>query len=615
MNLWTRFRSWLSASLQRTRTESEMDAELRFHIAAYADDLLRSGIPRAEAMRRARLEFGGIEQAKEECRDARGLNLMETSIQDLRYGVRMLRKNPGFTAIAVLTLALGIGANAGVFSVVNAVLLNPLPFAHPEQLVAIHESKPNFPTGSISFLNFKDWKKNNRTLSDMALSRGYSFSITGMGESERLPARLVSSDFFSVLGVKPVLGRDFAPGEDEIGAARVAMISASFWQRKFAGAPTVPGRQLKLDGRDYTIIGVVPATFDLLTRSFRAEDIYVPIGQWNNDGLLNRNAGLAFHGFGRLKPGVTIDQARGDMASVTDALTREYPDDNKGVGTTLVPLRDEMLGEIRPVLLMLLGAVAFVLLISCVNVGNLLLARANGRTREIAIRSALGAGANRLVRQLLTESVMLALVGAGLGLVIAFWGTRAAIKIVPATFPRSGEISIDHRVLAFTFLISILAGILFGLAPALKMLNEDLQRPLKEGGRGASAAKQRAQGVFVMLEMAMALVLLSGAGLMIRSLSALWSVNPGFESEGVLNFGLSFPASMAKSPPEAIRARLRETQLRFAAIPGVTAVSLSWGALPMIGDDEELFWRPGQPKPSSESDMNWALRYIVAQII
>ncbi len=241
MTFWSRLRSFVTATARKARTETEMDAELRFHIAAQADDLVRSGVPPAEAMRRARLEFGGIECAKEECRDARGANIVENLFQDLRFGLRMLRKNPGFSAIAVLTLGLGIGASAGIFSVVNGVLLNPLPYPHPEQLVALHESKPNFPTGSISFLNFKDWKRNNRTFSDMALSRRYSFTLTGTGEPERLKARFVSSDFFSVFGVNPMLGRSFAPGEDEIGAAPLAIISASLWQRKFGGAPTVIG--------------------------------------------------------------------------------------------------------------------------------------------------------------------------------------------------------------------------------------------------------------------------------------------------------------------------------------------------------------------------------------
>jgi predicted permease len=603
--------SVVSSIFHRSPSEHEMEEELRAHIRERADDLERSGMSRSEAERRARLEFGGYEKFKEECREAAGTHFVETLAQDVRYGLRTLRKWPGFTAVAVATLALGIGANAGVFSVVNGVLLNPLPFPHPEQLVALHESKPNFPIGSIPFLNFKDWKANNHTFSDMAITRGSSFNLTGMGESEHLQGRLVSSDFFSVLGLNPLAGRSFVPGEDEVGAAPVVIISEGFWQRKFGGSATAMGRTLTLDGRDFTIIGVAPSTFDLFMRSFRTVEVYIPIGQWGNTALLNRSAGLAFHGIGRLKPGVTIEQARADMAGVTLALAKEYPEANKDTGATLIPLRKQLLGDIQPVLLMLLGAVGFVLLIACVNVGNLLLARASSRTREVAIRSALGASAGRLVRQLLTESVLLALAGGALGLLIAAWGTRAALQILPTALPRAAEIGLDNRVLVFTFVISLLAGIFFGLAPAFRVLHADVQGTLKEGGRGALASKQRAQGVFIVLETAMALVLLVGAGLMIRSLAELWRVNPGFQSAGLLKFGLSLPPSLASAPPEAIRTRLGEIESRFAATPGVSAVSLSWGAFPLELDDEELFWMQGQPRPISRMDMNWALRYIV----
>lgn len=612
MSLWRRFRSWLLACLRRERTEKDMDAELSFHIAAFSDDLRRSGLSQADARRQARVEFGGMERAKEECRDARGVSVVEAAIQDLRFATRILRTNPGFTTIAVLTLALGIGANAGVFSVVNGVLLNPLPYLHPEQLVAMHESKRNFPNGSISFPNFKDWKRNNRTFSDMAISRRFAYTLTGSGESERVPARLVSSDFFRVLAVKPVVGRDFAPGEDEPGAAPVAMISGSLWQRKFGGSPGVIGRALRLDDREYTIIGVVPTTFDLLTQSFKTADVYVPLGQWKTDALLQRGAGLALHGFGRLRPGVTIEQARADMASVTSALALEYPDDDKGVGALLVPLNEEMFAQIRSLLWMLLGAVAFVLLIACVNVGSLLLARANGRTREMAIRSSLGASGGRLIRQLFTESLLLALLGGAMGLAVTALGTRAALATLPMTLPRANEVSVDYPVVAFTLLISVAAGILFGLAPVLQVFRTNLQTKLNEGGRSASIPKQKAQAIFVILETAMALVLLGGAGLMIRSLAALWSVDPGFQPAGVLTFGLSFPPAMAQEPPDAIRAALRKAEASFAGTAGVKAVSFSLGALPLTGDDDEaLFWLKGQPKPASENDMSWALRYIV----
>ena len=350
---------------------------------------------------------------------------MESWLADIRHGLRILRQNLGFTVIAVLTLALGIGANTAIFSVVDGVLLNPLPYAHPDQLVALHESKPNFDRGSISYPNFRDWQKDNQTFSCMAMRRAYAFSLTGMGEAEQVNAEFVSADFFSVLGVKPVIGRGFQSGEDDVGAAPVAVVSAGFWKRKFASSPDVLGKSVTLDGKPYTIVGVVPAGVDLLASSSPPE-IYVPIGQWNNNLLLNRSAGLNIHGVGRLKPGVSIEKARADMDAVSRNLAAAFPKADKGIGASIVPLKDQLVGKVRPFLLVLLGAVGFVLLIACVNVANLLLARSTGRNREFAIRAALGASRTRVIRQLLTESAMLAALGGGLGLLLASGGTRSA---------------------------------------------------------------------------------------------------------------------------------------------------------------------------------------------
>jgi len=536
---------------------------------------------------------------------------MGTVLQDLKYGLRMLAKNPGFTAVAVLTLALGIGANTAIFSVVNGVLLNPLPYPEPNQLVTLHESKPNFPYGSISYLNFRDWQKENHTFSSIAVARGYGFTLTGAGEPERVRAEFVSSDFFPLLGVKPLIGRTFAPGEDEIGAAPIALVSAGFWKRKFGSAREILGKALILDGRSYTIVGVIPSSFDLLLKSFSPKEVYIPIGQWDHHGLKFRGAGLGIHGIGRLKPGVTLQQARADMDGVTRNLAVAYPDADKGISAGILPLREDMVGDIQPFLLVLLGAVGFVLLIACVNVANLLLARSAGRRREFAVRVALGASPQRVIRQLLTESVLLALAGGGLGTVLAAWGTQAALKILPAALPRAPEIGIDAHVLVFTAVASVLAGILFGLAPALKISKPNLQETLKEAGRGTSGAHHRTQGVFVVIEMATALVLLIGAGLMTRTLARLWGVNPGFDPHNVLTFELSLPPAMKKVSPDAIRAAYREFDAKLGSTPGVQAVSLSWGAIPMDTEDDEQFWIEGQPKPSNENEMNWALEYTV----
>ncbi|MGE0128677.1 MAG: ABC transporter permease [Blastocatellales bacterium] len=536
--------------------------------------------------------------------------LEDEMFQDLRYGARMLLKNPGFTAVIVLTLALGIGANAALFSVVNGVLLNPLPFPQPEQLITLHQSKPNFPTGAIPYPNFRDWQKENRTFAAMAISRGTGFNLTGAGEAERINGRWVSAEIFSVYGVKPQLGRDFAPGEDEPGAGPVAVISASLWQRKFNNSPDALGKGLTLDDKSYTIVGVLPASFSM----YPGTDVYAPIGQWKTPALQNRSAGLGLHGIGRLKPGVTLTAAQSDMDGVMRNLTAIYPDNNKGNGAALIPLKERMVGQVEAILWLLLGAVGCVLLIACVNVSNLLLARSTGRTREFAVRATLGAGQWRLLRQLLTESTLLALAGGALGLLLAAWGTQAALSLLPTALPRAEQVGLDGRVLLFTFAVSLLTGMLAGLAPALKVSQRRLSETLKEGGRNAGGGRGRAQGALVAVEMALALVLLVGAGLMIRSLNALWNVDPGFRPDNALTFGLSLPAAIrtgTTANPQAVRASLRELNERISAIPGVQAVSFSWGALPILSEDDLFFWIEGRPKPANRSEMSTALIYRV----
>jgi predicted permease len=600
-------RARLRALVRREAVLEDIEEEMRSHVEMEAETNIGRGMGPEEARLAAVRSFGNLSRIRDLAYEIRGGGIMETLWQDLRYGVRMLLKNPAFTALVVVTLAVGIGANAALFSVVNGVLLNPLPYPQPEQLVTLHQSKPNFETGAIPYPNFLDWQKENQTFAAMAISRGSSFSLIGTGQAERVGGRRVSADFFSVLGVEPALGRNFAPGEDERGAGPVVLISAGLWQRKFSAAPDVLGKSLTLDDKSYTIIGVLPASFSL----YRGNDVYVLLGQWNNRALQSRSAGLGLHGIGRLKPGVSIEQAQADLGRVMRNLAEVYPEANRGNGAALIPLKEGMVGDARPILLTLLGAVGFVLLIACVNVSNLLLARSTGRTREFAIRAALGAGRWRLLRQLLTESMLLALAGGGLGLLIAALGTRAAISALPTALPRADEIGLDVRVLLFTFAISLLTGVVSGLAPALKTSQWRLSETLKEGGRGAGGGRHRAQGALVAVEMALALVLLIGAGLMIRSLSALWDVDPGFRPDNVLTFGLSFPPSMGAASDEAASANLRELSDKLSSVPGVEAASFSAGASPLQGEDDLFFWLDTQPRPASTSEMNMALVYRV----
>lgn len=603
--------SWLKRLFSRRRVYDDLSHEIQGHLCEKIDELMAGGMSESEATAAARREFGNVTSIEGRSREVWQWPSVEEFFMDIRYGLRMLRKNPGFTAAAVIILALGIGANAALFSVVNGVLLRPLPYPHPEELVMLRESKPNFATGSISYPNFLDWQRDNTTFASMAMMRGNrTFIVTGLGDAEQVDGTYVSSGFFEQLGVKPVLGRVFAPGEDRIGAAPTVMITAGFWERKFGSAPDVVGKSLALDGKDFTIIGVTPASFELLG-SLRSRGVFVPIGQWSNPLLMKRGAGLGISAIGRLKPGVRIEQARADMERVTRNLTAAYPDVDKDIGAAIFPLRTWTLGRVQSFLLVLFGAVGFVLLIACVNVANLLLARSSRRAHEFAIRAALGAGQGRILRQLLTESTLVAAIGGGLGVLLAAFGTQAALRMLPTTLPRAAEVGVDGRVLIFAAAISLLAGIFFGLAPALGTARRNLQGTLKEGGRGGSGTRHRAHGALVAAEMALALVLLIGAGLMIRTLAALSNVNPGFEANKVLTFGFSLPPTMVNASPDAIRAALREVHDRFQSAPGVQGVAFSWGAIPLSGDDEWLFWIDGQPKPASENDMNWALDYVV----
>jgi predicted permease len=598
--------------MHRRQFDADLEEEMQLHLELRQKEHLDSGMTADSARAAARRGFGNLTTLKEKSHTAWGWEWFEQLVQDMRHGLRMLRKSPGFTAVAVLTLALGIGANTALFSVVNGVLLNPLPYVHSDQVVTMVGWFPGYGESSTSYPDFLDWVRLNHTFSSLAAYRRDSFNLTGQGEAEQVTAMDVSAGFFPLLSVNPVLGRDFSSAEDQLGGPPAVILSGGFWKRKFGSSPDIIGKAVNLDGTDYTVVGVIPENFYFCCSStgFRLSDVYVTIGASKDPPVRDRRM-ISTWGVGRMKQGVTLAQARGDMDGVARSLGAAYPDTDKDTGIVVTPLKQVMERDIRPFLLVLLAAVGFVLLIACVNVANLLLARSTGRNREFAIRAALGASQGRVMRQLLTESVLLAMAGGALGLLLAAWGTRAALAALPSALPRANDVRLDPRVLLFTLVISLAAGVLFGLAPALKTSHPDLHETLKEGGRGASGARYRTQNIFVIVEMALAVVLLIGAGLTIRTLVSLWSVSPGFDPHNVLSFRVGLPPSLGNADADTTRATLRQLTEKLASVPGVSAVSLTTGARPLDHESGMIFWREGQPKPPNEVSMPYALWYRV----
>jgi predicted permease len=519
----------------------------------------------------------------------------------------MLAKSPGFAAVAVLTLALGISANTALFTVVNGVLLNPLPYPHSGQLVAVYATTPGVDRGPATYLNFLDWQQQTQTFSSMAMYRGQDYNVTGSGEAERLSGYMISAHFFSTLGVNPTLGRTFRPDDDQPGAAPVVVLSGGLWNRKFGSSPEVLGKPLILNGTSYTVVGVIPSGFTFYGQN---RDVYTPIGQWKDPSFRDRRISVSARVIGRMKPGVTLAQAQADTDVVARNLAAAYPVANKQAGITLVSMKQDIVGDVQPFLVVLLSAVGFLLLIACANVANLLLARSLGRSREFAVRAALGASQLRVIRQLLTESILLAGLGGSAGFLLAFYGTKAVLNTLPGTLPRAAEVSLDARVLLFTAAVSLLAAIIFGLAPALKTSRINVLEVLKETGPGFSGARQWIQKVFVTGEVALALVLLIGAGLMLRSLAALWRVNPGYNPSHAITFSVSMPSSPSTTSAET-RARLRQFDDKMLSIPGVEAVSVTLGSRPMIHDSSLPFWIEGRPKPANDNELPQAMFYLV----
>ena len=588
------FRRWFS----QKQWEEGLGEELRFHLEQQTAANVKAGMAPEEARRQARLQFGAAEGVKAECREERRGVWLESFWADVRYATRTLRKSPGFTIVAVLTLALGIGANTAIFSVVHGVLIAPLPYAQPDRLVMVWENNRIFPRDAVSYANFLDWQRTAHSFEQMsAVMVDQGLALTAPGPPEHVNGNRVSSGFFSTLGATPSLGREFSPQEDALGGARVTIISDRLWRSRFGGSSQALGKSVTLDGIDYTIVGVLPPGF----RFFLDEaDVFVPIAQFNPLILDARGSHDDTLSIARLKSGVDIRQAQAEMNAIQDRLDQLFPDADQGLGIFLEPLKQVIVGDVRGMLLLLLGAVGLVLLIACANVANLLLARSTVRAREFAIRSALGASRARLARQLLTESVLLSLAGAVLGVFVALCGVKPVLAAVPGILPRSESAGVNAPVLLFTLGVSVAIGILFGLAPALKNSKADAQASLKEGGRGSTGAHHRVQSALGIAQMALTLVLLVGAGLLFRTIRNLWRVHPGFEARHLLIFKASLSPSATKTGA-GIRAGFQQMMERIRSIPGVQAADFTM-LVPLTPDDNEApFWIDSQ-KPATPQD-------------
>jgi putative ABC transport system permease protein len=571
--------AWIRALASRTRAwlsphhaDQDFENELEIHLEMLTDENVRRGMAPEEAKRAARMRLGGLTQLKETNRELQGLPLIETFLQDTRYAFRMLRKNPGFTAVAVLTLALGIGANTAIFSVVYAVLLKPLPYANPDQLFNVFQAKPQEGVGGTgwSYANFAELREQNRVFSDMAGAQQHQLTLTGRGEPAVVNTSVVTPELFSLFGEKPLAGRAFFPEDGKAGAPPVVILSENLWRGTFGADPNILGSSINLDKRSFTIVGIMPAAFrfPLLTKS---EQLWIPLvqdplfGSWTE-----RRGGHWLQVTGRVKPGVSMTQVQAELDAIAARFAKEFPAENDGWTIRMVPLQQMIVGKARSALLVLLGAVGLVLLIACANIANLLLTRATSRAREIAVRTTLGAGRTRIVRQLLSETAVLGLLGGVTGIALAYWGVQALNALLPENLPRMNAIRVDNFVLGFALLLSATASCAFGLAPALFAANSNLQSSLREGGgrSGESRSRRRARSFLAAGEIALAMVLLVGAGLLLRSFSKLMSVSPGFDAQHLVKADISLPR-FQYSTPQQWAAFSDELLARIQAEPGL----------------------------------------------
>ena len=591
--------TWWNRLLRRKQMEEQLEKELRFHLEQHTADLIARGHDPVEARRQARLALGGPEQVKEECRDARGTRWLEDLWQDLRYALRTLRQKPGFAAVALATLALGIGATTVMFTVINGVVLKPLPYAEPERLVSLHEQTEKYGDATFAYFNFLDCQRESHSLLPMAAWHNAGGIVSEPGEAEYVSGRQVSAGLFSVLGIALLRGRVFLPDEDRPGGTPVAIISHRLWRARYDGNPAAVGARLVFDGKAYTVAGIAPAGFQLLGDV----DVFTPIGQNTAPTMQNREMHPDIRVIARLRPGVTLGQAQAELALIGRHLAEQYPKSNAGHSVGAEPLRQDIVGDVRFTLWLLLGAVSLVLLIACVNVASLLLARAISRERELAMRVALGAGRGRLVRQCLTESAVLGLSGGLLGILLAAAGVRPFVTFWPGTLPRVDEVHLDWNVLLFALAASLLSGLLFGLAPALRAPASELDQALRAGSRTVTNNSRRLHSGFVMSEIAIAVVLLIAAGMLGRTLLRLLSADPGFNIHNVLITRVAL-SSDALSSPAHMRVAWQEILGGVRQLPGVYSVAVA-DIIPMGGETDEIgYWTTPAAPPVNEMPMS-----------
>lgn len=573
-------RGWLLrlfGLFHRKRREREFAEELESHLALHIEDNLRAGMSPEEARRQALLKLGGVSVTQELHREQGGLPMLETLWQDLRFGLRMMRKNPGFSFVAVLTLALGIGANSTIFSFFNGILLRPLPYQEPERIVLLDEIAMKRGGGSlgVSFTNYLDWRAQNQVFSEVGGYHSITFTLTGAGDAEELPGAMASAGLFTLLGVAPLLGRTFTPEEDQRGRSNVVMLGYGVWQRRFGGDPQIIGRTVTLVGGAWEIVGVMPPGFKFPAGA----EFWIPLT------LNTKGWPRTMHGMGalaRLKPGVTLAQAQSEMNNIAGRLAEQYPDSNEGIDARVTRLRDHLAGDYRRGLWVLLGVVGFVLLIACANVANLLLARATARRREMAVRAALGAGRWRIARQVLCESLLLGALGGAAGMLLAWLGLDLLLAVIPVELPYWMKFSLDGRVLAFTLASALLTSLIFGAAPAWQAARIDVHEAMKDGGRGGTGgSRQRLRHLLVVAQVALALILLVGAGLMMRSFLRLQQVGLGFNPDHVLTLRVTVPGGNYRGSSAPFFHELIE---RVSRLPGVTNAG-AIVALPLTGID------------------------------